>query len=74
MKHSEILKKTREVLGEELFGKAIKINRGSSSGCNYINLLFDNEVDREIAKGKLGNPSNCEKRYGLGLIITQYRI
>ena len=77
MKHSELIAETRNKIGEDLFSKAKAVRKGSSSGVNYINVVFETESERNEAAKSFSAGSNhmfCMKRYGFGIIVNQYNI
>lgn len=78
MKHSELIKifiKDRYTeTGEKRCVNFIR--KGSSSGVNYINVIFNSEGDRDeyMAIYSIPERKKCEKRYGIGLIFNLFDV
>ena len=72
MKHSELIKRLDSQLTKKERSKIIKINKGNSSGMNYLSLYFNNDKEKKSIKTKLNLNLLCddvEKRYGIGFMI-----
>ena len=71
MKHSELIERSKSILGDS-FNKVKEIRKGSSSGTNYINILFETEEDMKEARllFQYTGPMYCMKRYGFGIIFN----
>lgn len=72
MKHQDLISYVNEKLSKEQQSSILKIRKGSSSGNNYINILFTNNKDRESVMNTLDVKNICMERYGIGLLLHDH--
>lgn len=76
-KHSQLKALVDSVLLSEGHPLYQEIRKGSSSGTNYLNIIFASQREREEAR-KLLQPlfadelGNCQPRYGIGIIVWPF--
>lgn len=72
MKHKELIELLNATLLEEDLKTITKVIKSSVSGMNYLSVKFDSQTDLDKVYLKLPKAHKCEKRYGFGLIVSEY--